>query len=104
MYADLALENTAIKDVLSAGSSSPRYPSSTAGPSWATSSERPKKRSKRRSSSRSSPPGVVGTAVDAARVTEQMRKVTPELEQSFRLAPRQPPPTPTPPPLARPTQ
>jgi len=49
-------------------------------------------------------PRVVGTAVDAARVTEQMRKVTPELEQSFRLAPRQPPPTPVPPPLPPPTR
>ena len=38
-------------------------------------------------------PRVVGTAADAARVTEQMRKVTPELEQSFRLAPRPLPPT-----------
>jgi len=43
-------------------------------------------------------PRVVGTAVDAARVTEQMRKVTPELEQSFRLAPKAPPrTTPVPP-------
>jgi general secretion pathway protein D len=49
-------------------------------------------------------PRVVGTAVDAARVTEQMRNVTPELEQSFRLAPRQPPPTPTPRPLPPPTR
>ncbi|HYS94021.1 MAG TPA: hypothetical protein VEL48_11345, partial [Candidatus Acidoferrales bacterium] len=43
-------------------------------------------------------PRVVGTAVDAARVTEQMRNVTPELEQSFKLAPKAPPRTPTPPP------
>ncbi len=49
-------------------------------------------------------PRVVGTAVDAARVTEQMRNVTPELEQSFRLAPRQPPPTPAPRPLPPPTR
>src|SRR6266568_4601168 len=42
-------------------------------------------------------PRVVGTALDAARVTNQMRKVTPELEESFRLAPRQPPPTTGPP-------
>ena len=41
-------------------------------------------------------PRVVGTAVDAARVTEQMRNVTPELEQSFRLAPKAPPRTTTP--------
>ena len=38
-------------------------------------------------------PRVVGTAMDAARVTEQMRNVTPELEQSFRLAPKAPPRT-----------
>jgi general secretion pathway protein D len=42
-------------------------------------------------------PRVVGTAVDAARVTDQMRKVTPELEQSFKLGPRQPPATSSPP-------
>jgi general secretion pathway protein D len=41
-------------------------------------------------------PRVVGTAVDAARVTEQMRNVTPELEQSFKLAPNAPPRTPMP--------
>ena len=32
-------------------------------------------------------PRVGGTALDAARVTDRMRKVTPELEQSFKLAP-----------------
>jgi general secretion pathway protein D len=42
-------------------------------------------------------PRVIGTALDAARITEQMRKVTPELEQSFKLAPPRPPSTPTPP-------
>jgi general secretion pathway protein D len=47
-------------------------------------------------------PRVVGTALDAARVTNQMRNTTPELEQSFRLAPRQLPPTATPPPLPEP--
>jgi len=41
-------------------------------------------------------PRVVGTAVDAARITDQMRRVTPELEQSIRRAPRSPAPT-TPP-------
>jgi len=49
-------------------------------------------------------PRVVGTAVDAARVTEQMRNTTPELDQSFKLAPKQPPRTPgplPPPPPAR---
>jgi len=38
-------------------------------------------------------PRVVGTAVDAARITDQMRRVTPELEQSIQGAPR-PPTTP----------
>jgi len=47
-------------------------------------------------------PRVVGTAVDAARVTDRMRNTTPELEQSFKLAPRQLPPTATPPPLPEP--
>jgi hypothetical protein len=32
----------------------------------------------------------VGTALDAARITDQMRRVTPELEQSIRQAPRRP--------------
>jgi len=35
-------------------------------------------------------PRVVGTAVDAARITDQMRRVTPELEQSIDRAPRPP--------------
>jgi general secretion pathway protein D len=38
-------------------------------------------------------PRTVGTALDAARITDQMRRGTPELEESIRLAPRQPPPT-----------
>jgi general secretion pathway protein D len=42
-------------------------------------------------------PRVVGTAVDAARVTEQMKHVTPEIEESIRRAPRLPPPTSVPP-------
>lgn len=42
-------------------------------------------------------PRVIGTALDAARVTDQMRKVTPELEQSFKLAPPRPPSTTAPP-------
>ena len=41
-------------------------------------------------------PRVIGTALDAARITDQMRKATPELEESLRRAPRMPPPTPTP--------
>ena len=35
-------------------------------------------------------PRTVGTAIDAARITDQMRRVTPELEESIRQAPRQP--------------
>jgi general secretion pathway protein D len=45
-------------------------------------------------------PRVVGTAFDAARITEEMRRATPELERSIRRAPR--PLTPTPPPSAAP--
>jgi general secretion pathway protein D len=47
-------------------------------------------------------PRVVGTAVDAARITEEMRRITPELEKSLRRAPRPPTPAPapTPPPPA----
>jgi len=41
-------------------------------------------------------PRVVGSAADAARVTDQMRNVTPELEYSFKQAPKAPPRTPTP--------
>ena len=48
-------------------------------------------------------PRTIGTAVDAARITEQMRRGTPELEDSMRQAPRRLPPTapaspPSPPP------
>ena len=39
-------------------------------------------------------PRVVGTAVDAARITEEMRRATPELEESIRRAPRAPTPSP----------
>ena len=49
-------------------------------------------------------PRTVGTALDAARITDQMRRVTPELEDSMRQAPRRLPPTapalPPPPPAA----
>ena len=38
-------------------------------------------------------PRTVGTALDAARITDQMRRVTPELEDSMRQAPRRLPPT-----------
>jgi general secretion pathway protein D len=38
-------------------------------------------------------PRMVGTALDAARITDQMRRGTPELEEAIRQAPRQPPPT-----------
>jgi general secretion pathway protein D len=40
-------------------------------------------------------PRVVGTALDAARVTERMRRITPELEESIKRAPRPPSPMPT---------
>jgi general secretion pathway protein D len=39
-------------------------------------------------------PRVVGTAVEAARLTEEMRRATPELEESIRRAPRAPTPLP----------
>jgi general secretion pathway protein D len=42
-------------------------------------------------------PRVLGTAVDAARITEEMRKATPELDDAFRGAPR--PPSTLPPPV-----
>jgi general secretion pathway protein D len=48
------------------------------------------------------PPRVVGSTRDASRLTEQMRKVTPELEQTFKLAPPRPPATTTPPPMPPP--
>ena len=52
-------------------------------------------------------PRVIGTALDAARLTDEMRKVTPELDEAFRKAPRRPgmqrPPLPVqPPPPATP--
>lgn len=40
-------------------------------------------------------PRVVGTALDAARITDQMRHLTPALEDSLRQAPPAPPPTPS---------
>ncbi|MGH7396592.1 MAG: type II secretion system protein GspD, partial [Candidatus Rokuibacteriota bacterium] len=44
-------------------------------------------------------PRTVGTALDAARITEEMRRVTPDLERSMRQAPRRPVlPAPPPPP------
>src|SRR5258705_7388882 len=36
------------------------------------------------------PPRVIGAAADAARITEEMRKVTPELNEAIRSAPRSP--------------
>src|SRR5262249_48385935 len=38
-------------------------------------------------------PRAIGTAVDAARITDQMRHVAPEVEDTLRQAPRQLPPT-----------
>ncbi len=43
-------------------------------------------------------PRVLGTALDAASITEQLRRATPELEQAIRTSPRPP----SPPPLAVP--
>jgi general secretion pathway protein D len=43
-------------------------------------------------------PRVVGTALDAARVTEEYRRATPALEESIKKAPRQPKIGPTSPP------
>ena len=37
-------------------------------------------------------PRVVGTALDAARITDEMRRVTPELKESLKQAPRPPSP------------
>ncbi len=54
-------------------------------------------------------PRVVGTALDAARITDQMRRVTPDLDDAVRRAPRppstlplppEPPPPPAPPPVS----
>jgi general secretion pathway protein D len=50
-------------------------------------------------------PHVIGTAADAARITDQMRRATPELDESIQRAPRQPsttPPGPPPPPPSPP--
>jgi general secretion pathway protein D len=41
-------------------------------------------------------PRVVGTALDAARITDEMKRVTPSLEEAVRNAPRPPSPTPIP--------
>jgi general secretion pathway protein D len=51
-------------------------------------------------------PRVIGTAMDAARITEEMQRATRELEKSIRRAPRPPTPygAPTPPPPAPPSQ
>jgi general secretion pathway protein D len=49
-------------------------------------------------------PRVIGTAVDAAKITDEMRKTTPDLDEAVKRAPRQPTllprivPTPVPPP------
>jgi general secretion pathway protein D len=46
-------------------------------------------------------PRVLGTATDGARITDQMRKATPELEQSLKMGPPAPPKTPLPAPPSR---
>jgi general secretion pathway protein D len=43
-------------------------------------------------------PRVVGTAVEAARITEEMRRVSPEIQDALRRAPRPPTPAPFQPP------
>ena len=43
-------------------------------------------------------PRVIGTALDAARITDEIRRSTPELEDTFRRSPRQPSNAPVPPP------
>jgi len=48
-------------------------------------------------------PRVLGTALDAARITEQMRRTTPELEQAIKRAPRAPAHTHPPPGEAEPS-
>ncbi|HSF04458.1 MAG TPA: type II secretion system secretin GspD [Methylomirabilota bacterium] len=52
-------------------------------------------------------PRVIGTALDAARITEEMRRVTPSIEEATRKAPRSPAmlplkPPPPPPPVQSP--
>jgi general secretion pathway protein D len=47
-------------------------------------------------------PRVIGTALDAAKLTDEMRRATPELERTIKKAPRAP--SPTPPPAAAPEQ
>ncbi|HEY7366093.1 MAG TPA: type II secretion system secretin GspD [Methylomirabilota bacterium] len=52
-------------------------------------------------------PRVIGTALDAARITEEMRRMTPDLEEATRKAPRSPAmlplkPPPPPPPVQSP--
>ena len=44
-------------------------------------------------------PRMVGTALDAARITEEMKRITPEIQESIKQAPRPPssPPKPAPP-------
>jgi general secretion pathway protein D len=43
-------------------------------------------------------PRVLGTALDAARITDQMRRTTPELDEAIRRSPRPPTQAPPPPP------
>jgi general secretion pathway protein D len=47
-------------------------------------------------------PRVIGTALDAARITEEMRRTTPELNEAIRNAPRAPTSPPPPPPIPGP--
>jgi len=42
-------------------------------------------------------PRVIGTALDAARITEEMKRITPEIQGAIKQAPGPPSPAPTPP-------
>jgi general secretion pathway protein D len=46
-------------------------------------------------------PRVVGSALDAARITDQMRRGSPGLDETLKLAPKLPPTRPAPPPPSR---
>jgi general secretion pathway protein D len=48
-------------------------------------------------------PRVVGTAIDAAKITNEMRESTPEIDEAIKRAPRQPTTAPPPPPPPRTT-
>ncbi|HEV8641848.1 MAG TPA: type II secretion system secretin GspD [Methylomirabilota bacterium] len=49
-------------------------------------------------------PRVIGTALDAGRITEEMRRATPEVDEAIRRSPRQPTPLPPPEQVPQPPQ